>query len=803
MHDIENAIGSLNRKITEREYGQVIPFDAFLDMLVSEPANVLRNIFQIFHDLVRSRVGAGSEEYPADPEMVNFVNYDCRELFVTNTDRPFFADRLFANRFINHVGAMRGSSRQNKMYVFKGPPGSGKSTFLNNLLLKFEEYANSREGCMYEVVWKLDRKLLGQFSESQAESFADRLAQLLDEYELGQAEMAEIRNSLHRGADFLEVPCPAHDSPLLLIPKPERRYFFEDLFKNSEFGWKLFNDKEYAWVFRDTPCTICTSLFDELFRRLHVPVEVFRMIHARPYRFNRRLGEGITVFNPGDKPARPNVIENSQLQRKIDALLENSSAVNYLYSGFARTNNGIYALMDLKNHNLERLMDLHNIISEGIHKVENVEENVNSLFMALMNPEDEKAMDGLQSFTDRIEVINIPYVMDLNTEVDIYRNIYGTNVDDRFLPRVLHNFARSIISTRLKRPSPAMQEWIGDPQKYKLFCDGDLLLLKMEVYTGHIPSWLTEEDRKRLTAKRRRRILDESEGEGVTGFSGRDSIRIFGDFLNIYARKNRLISMSNLTTFFTRARSEYGRMLPENFLESLLGNYNYLVLQEVKESLYYYNEEQIARDVLNYMFAVNFETGSVAVCRFTGDRLEIHEEYLSSVERRLLGADADQETRVAFRRETQKEYAGKTLTQEILAQGVDPKETGLYLSLHERYVHNLKEKVLEPFLDNANFRRAIKDYDTDDFKTYDRRIRDDVSFLIGNLCGPKFHYNKQSAREVCAYVIDNDLARRFTAGDAMGLAAPAEQEQPSGENPPEHPYPWRYQRDRDFSNSAC
>ena len=221
--------------------------------------------------------------------------------------------------------------------------------------------------------------------------------------------------------------------------------------------------------------------------------------------------------------------------------------------------------------------------------------------------------------------------------------------------------------------------------------------------------------------------------------------------------------MSALTSFFTKWRRDLYEMLPDGFLNSLLRNYNYTVLQEVKESLYYYNEEQIARDLLNYMFAVSFEMGSVAICRYTGDKLEISEELLRSTEKRLIGSAVEDSARLQFRRETQKEYAGKTLTQEILAEGLNPRDTSLYRTLHERYVHNLKEKVLDPFLDNPNFRRAIKDYDTDAFKTYDKRIRDDVAFLINNLCGTKFHYTKQSAREVCVYVIDNDLARKFPA----------------------------------------
>jgi hypothetical protein len=87
-------------------------------------------------------------------------------------------------------------------------------------------------------------------------------------------------------------------------------------------------------------------------------------------------------------------------------------------------------------------------------------------------------------------------------------------------------------------------------------------------------------------------------------------------------------------------------------------------------------------------------------------------------------------------------------------------ETNIYQSMHDRYVYNLKEKVLDPFLKNENFRRAIKDYDQEDFKTYDKRIRDDVTYLIHNLC-EKCKYTEQGAKEICIYVIDNDLAKKF------------------------------------------
>jgi len=758
---VRRAMEHLKENMNHMQPSTAIPFQEYLQELTRRPAMVIRNVFQVFHDMIKTYIGEGIDEYPNDPESIGFVFYDCRRLFVEGTDQPFFADRLFANRLVGLVEALKRGAQQNKIYIFKGPPGCGKSTFLNNLLMKFEEYANTEAGCRYETIWRLDRHILGGCKKVDALPVLERLAEILNA-ESGQAPPA--LESCTIDDDYIEVPCPSHDHPLLMIPKQHRRTFLDELFKDSEFRWKLLSEKEYGWVFKDTPCTICSSIYQALLDRLRDPQEVFDMIYARPYRFDRRLGEGISVFNPGDEPMKQRELSNAMLQRQIDAFLKDSIQVKYIFSQYAKTHNGIYALMDIKSHNTERLIELHNIISEGVHKVADIEENVNSLLVAVMNPEDEANIQGFQSFLDRIEYINIPYVLDLNTEVEIYRNIFGPHIERSFLPQVLRNFARVVVSSRLSTSSSGLLEWIGDPSKYRRYCDENLQLLKMEIYTGHIPSWLTEEDRKRFTAERRRRIVSESEHEGAKGISGRDSIKIFNEFYSTFGRDDKLINMSNLSNFFKKARNELLDLIPRGFLESLHRMYDYTVLQEVKESLYYYNENQIARDLKNYLFAINFEIGTVETCTFTGEKLEIKEDFLAGIEKRILGASADQERRLAFRRETQKEYTAKTLTQEILLEGKSISQTEIYKDLHERYTYNLKERVLDPLLENENFRRAIKSYNGAEFRAYDRKIRDDVTYLIKNL-GRKFNYTEQGAKEVCVYVIDDDLAKRYGEED--------------------------------------
>ena len=730
--NLQKAIEYLSTTNGSRIY-KPMDFKELLEQLHDNPEKILRNVFQLFHDMIKSYVGEGIDEYTGDPQSIHYKHYDCSKLFVEGSDHPFFADRLFANRLMNLVDSLKRSAQQNKIYIFKGPPGSGKSTFLNNLLRKFEEYTRTEEGMILKTIWRLDPSKLG-------------------------VDISRIEIDIQE--DYVEVPCPSFDHPILMIPKQYRKDFFQEMFSDSEFKERLFTDKEFDWVWRDEPCTICSSLYKALLERLHDPWKVFQMIYAQPHHFNRRLGEGISVYTPGDKPLNESYFTNPELQKKIDTLLKDSNRVKYIFSQFAKTNNGIYALMDIKSNNETRFMDLHNIVSEGSHKVEEIEETVHSLFLAVMNPEDQKIIKDFNSFEDRIEYIKIPYVLDIYTEVEIYKNTFGQHIENKFLPMVLNNFARVIISTRLNRESPALLEWINFPRKYRDYCDENLHLLKMEIFRGNIPYWITEEDKKKFTAERRRKIIQEAETEGEKGISGRESIKIFNDFFSKYAKEGKLITMDTLCNFFNNAPSEIADLIPEHFLDSLVNLYNHSVLQEVKEAMYYYNQERISRDIQNYLFAVNFEPGSTQTCTFTKEQLEITTEFFENIENKLLHPQEDKNTKRRFREDTQKKYSSVTLPQEIMQEKKDIRDTQIYQDLFQRYVYNLKEKVLEPFLDNENFRRAIKSFHEEEFKSYDKRIQEDVRFLIKNLCN-KFGYSEEGAKEICIYVIDNDLTQKF------------------------------------------
>lgn len=730
MSSVKGALSRLKQEMEKKEKRTILSFEDFLETVRANPQRVLRNIFQLFHDMVKNYVGEGKDEYPEDPESIGFVQYDCSKLLVEGADNPFFADRLFANRFIRQVESLKQGSQQNRIYVFEGPHGCGKSTFLNNLLRKFEEYSDTNEGRSFEIFWAIDE-------------------------------------SLSQHSQRIEIPCPSHDHPILLIPENYRVEFLDQLLGEgmSEIKHKISSEKEYEWIFRDKVCTICKSLFLVLFDKLGSLDEVLKMVKVRPYKFDRRLGEGISVFNPGDEPMKEICLTDQQIQKKLDKIF-GTKLVKYVFSKHANTNNGIYVLMDIKSHNRERLLELHNVISEGVHKVNGaVEERINSLFLALMNPEDKEKIkeEKAESFQGRIQYSKIPYVMEVPTEVKIFCNIFGESIGLHFLPRVLENFARVIISSRLNTDCKPLKEWINDFGRYKKYCDENGLLLRMEIYSGIIPSWLSEEDKKAFTAQVRRKLIAEGENEGEKGFSGRESIELFGDFFNRYSLRPNLINMANIADFFKHkiGRERRNEYIPKNFINSLSSWYDYAVLSEVKEALYFYNREQISEDILNFLCAVNHELGDKVRCKFTGKDIEVTIEFLKLVVGYITGEQMDDKKVLAYAQEIQQRYV-VVMAQEL--QGPGGKsivETEFYSELFNSYIGNLKEKTLQPFLKNESFRDAVKSFKTPEFNTFDTRTKEYIEYMIDNLMN-KFGYTEQGAKEIFLYVVDNKLAEKFS-----------------------------------------
>ncbi len=762
LSDLENkgkkleALINLTENLRDMERRTPITFNDFLYQASSQPQDVFRDIFQLFGDMVHFYVKEPEDDFDSAEDSIGFVPYDLRSLFIMGCDVPFFADRLFSYRFMNLVKLFRQGSQQKRIYLFEGPPGSGKSTFLNNLLQKFEDYTKTPEGSSHKVYWRLDINKLGGFQRIERRMHG--IAEANESEELSKHIHNSAQERLLYPDKYLEFSCPNHDHPILLIPKTFRYNFLNELISDEDFKEKLFNEKQYEWVLKDIPCNICSSVYKSLLDDLGDPLEVYNMIFARKNFYNRQLGEGISVFNPGDPIYNKN-LTNLSMQKLINDLLKNDD-VKYSTSYLAKTNNGILGLMDIKEFNVDRLKNYHGIISDGVHKVDLAEEHIKTLFLGLVNPEDTIHYEKVKSFQDRITTVNIPYILDYKTEVEIYKSSYGEQLEDYFLPRVLDNFAKIIVSTRLEKDSPAIHKWLGNLDKYKKYIDKDGILLKTEIYTGKIPQWLSEEDIKKFDKNIRKEIIAESENEGIKGISGRQSLSVINSFVIKFAEDDNLITMDTVKNYFVNNRFLYGSELQPAFIDSVVDMYDYNVLQEVKESIFYFNESQISRDIQNYLFSINFDVNETLKSDYTGDIIEINDEYFKNFEAIFLGTTSTVLQRQDFRKDIHNEYITKTLSQEIRMEGKKITETEQFKSLFEKFQRYIKENSLAPYIENDNFRRGVQDYGTQGFSAYDERLKRDINFLISNLV-KKFEYSEIGAKQVTLYVLEKKLGKKY------------------------------------------
>lgn len=748
INEIMNNLGS---KIRRKDEGIIIPFNEYLLKSGEHPQLMFRNVFQLFSSMIHFYIKE-EDEYGKDPENINYKTINCDKLLVDDADTPFFSDLPLANRLLRLADSFKTGAQQNKIYIFIGPPGSGKSTFLNNLLWKFQEFTTLPEGILYEVLWQLDESKFGKVD-------SEIIQAALEEY------YKKYNVNLESSSIKLGVPCPNHDHPILMIPKEHRKEIIGSIL-TPEMKVVIFNKKEYEWIFKDSPCTICKSIFQNIIERIKSPEHVFDMLYAKRYYFNRRVGNGITVYNPGDHEPVKLIYSNEIIQKKLGELFKDSNSVNYVYSRYAKTNNGVFAIMDVKGDNEKRFLDLHGVISEGVHRIEEIEESVNSLFIAVMNPEDKEKIKLHESFKDRIKEINVNYNLNYYEESKIYYHSFGKQIQKRFLPKVLSNFAKIIISSRLNPNSEALKEWIKDPKKYNQYCDDNLLLLKLSIYNNKIPKWLTQDDYNIFNKNIRRKLIDESELEGRRGFSGRESVTIFNEFYNSLRLKNAtegngknklLITMDEIKEFFNKNKNYFDRV-PKGFIDSIIRLYDYDIIQQIKESLFHQNEERISKDIQNYLFASNYDQGERQVAPYTNETLEISDTFFNIVEQHLFKKDVSIKDRKRFREEIAARFV--ISLQEMQSDNQNISETTLYKDLYSSYMKNLRENIFQPFLQYTAFENAIKEFGTEKFEVYDQRTKEEVKFLIKNLMS-KHKYSQDGACQVCLYVLHNRIAEKF------------------------------------------
>ncbi|MCK7506299.1 MAG: hypothetical protein MZV70_21075 [Desulfobacterales bacterium] len=662
-------------------------------------------------------------------------------LFVHDVDHPFFADRLFANRLVNLVESLKRGAQQNKIYIFRGPPGCGKSTFLNNLLRKFEAYTDTEAGLRYEVVWRFDRRRFGAHDERRRPS-GDRatVAPARQPSSRGEADAAPACDGRERDAGaadgrrlcrrpYHRDPLPEPRQPRAADPQGLSPGFLRRPVQERPIQIQAGDRKGIRMGLQGPPL----HHLQLALRRAALPAEKppARSSNActrAPTASTAGWAKGISVFSPGDKPLRQQVIANPLIQKQINRILKDSHQVKYLFSQYAKTNNGIYALMDVKSHNAERLIELHNIISEG-HPQGRGHRGERQLPAAgghePRGPEEHRGFPELPGprgvhqhplrHGPQHRGGNLPQRLRpahrrelsaagaaqlrpgdhfLAPEAAL-RGHAGVDQRSREIPALLRREPAAAQNGDLHRPHPEMALGRGPQAADRQAPPAHHRRLGNRGRLRDLRQGFDQDLQRVFLDLRQGRQADQHVGpvqvlhQGPQGGARSDSPGLPG-FPAADVRLHRAAGGEGIALLLQRGADRAGN--PELPVRHQLRDRHYR-----------------------------------RPAPTPGKSWRSREEFLSGIEYRLLGSAATRFQRLEFRKETQREYTSRTLTQEIMVEGLTIAQTRLFQDLRDRYVHNLKEKVLDPLLENENFRRAIKDFNEEAFKTYDKKIREDVA----------------------------------------------------------------------------
>lgn len=769
-YDYKKAIACVNSVMAEKEKDRrnIWTFEEFLEIVRNNPS-VLRNIHSLFRDTILDNVERIPDKYPDDPDSIDYTGWDCSKLLVEGHQQPFFTSILLSHVFVEEMMNLGKSAKQNKIYKVCGPPGSGKSTFFKNLLNSFTREAHKR--ARFETIWVIEEELIEEIRKKVyilPVNGCDSSGKDKEEPMVGR----------------IEVPCPSHCNPFqslpVTLPENYRAMFLDKVITDSELKNKIFNNSEYRWMWMRS-CHICNAMFWALYDKFDNDlVKVLSCLRVRRYSVDRQIGKGISVFRSSDESSKARVLTNKKLQERLNDLFGDSDLVRYRYSPWSSVDDGVVVLEDVKAHNSERLKELHNKVSEGTHKVgEDFEEDLDCLYFIAINPEDEKEIDSM-SMSDRILEIYIPYDTDVPTEVDIYRSIFGEDFDKDFMPELSKYFAKVILVSRMPETGKVVKlfEWISQAEigaHYGDYCDKEGKLLMMALAKAKVPPWIKEEHQKKFKKKLRRKIIEElAKLAGRTGYTGRDSIDLMSDFIKKMNQqtekskaKDRLyIPDFNdmLRHFKTQPGSVRDIMIPKGFLDQLEKTYDSKQLQRVKSALYYFNPKQIATEVQNYIYGVTQKQKTKVFCKWTGEELELTDEFFKSIEMRIhdMYPNPSNAQRTTFRNRVAKEYAEKTFTDEMQLQGLPITETELYLRLYKDYANNLKDRVLDPWIDNESFRRAVVDYGEADFESgYDKKIKEAIEYLLVNFQKEEYgSHTLAQAKKTVLSVLDKEKQKK-------------------------------------------
>ena len=420
----------------------------------------------------------GSAQYAAD--MMDFYGVENK------------AFKVFANKVVGHetvqnqiYQALRAFSRlgmNHRLILLHGPNGSAKSTIVSSLMQGLENYSHQVEGSLYSFSWifPVDKVVRGSLG---IRGDADRKVPSLTTYaNLVEDEIACI------------IPSELKDHPLLLLPVEERQKFLNDLDlpANFEIPQRL---KQGGLSHRDQ------MIFQALLTNyLGDYAQVLKHIRVERFYLSK-------VYRSGLVTVEPQMHVDAQFQqltqnRSLSQMPASLQGLNFfsVTGDLSDSNRGMIDYNDLLKRPIDTYKYLLTACETG--KV-NVGHSILHLDTVFIGSSNELQLDAFKEYPDfssfkgRIELIQVPYLLELSQEQKVHapllKNIAG---EKAVTPHTDWCIAYWGVLSRLKKPQRENYS-----SELGSILDKFTPVDKLRLYdTGEIPARFSNDERKLVRA---------------------------------------------------------------------------------------------------------------------------------------------------------------------------------------------------------------------------------------------------------------------------------------------------------------
>jgi serine protein kinase len=482
---------------------RVMSFSEYLALAFAEPTRQLRSSTQYIVDCF-DHYGSEKVKYPWG-EVTRFKLFDVP--WANGEDR-LFGQETVQNQTYRILRTFVQDGRPNKLILLHGPNGSAKSTFIRCLGRGLEHYSTLDEGALYRFSWifpaqKSTRGGIG-FGGNPTIDQLDSFAYLSDD----QID-ARLGDELR-------------DHPLLLVPFEERQRLISKMLEVSPT--RNFQVSDYLRTGSLSPRN--RGIYDALLASYQGDyVQVLRHVRIERFEISSRYRQGwVTVEPQLSVDATERQITADRTLAALPPSLQ--SVALHEYGGeVVGANRGMIEYDDLLKRPLEHYKYLLTTVERAALSMQSATLLLDLVFIGSCNDIHLAAfreIPDFQSFKGRIELVRVPFILDVRHEQALYAERLREAAGGRHIaPHTAYVAALWAVLSRMRKPQierfpSTLAEVMGKLSP----------LDKVELYsTGQVPEDLSP-DRARELASHIKDLFHESDTypiyEGRVGASPRE-----------------------------------------------------------------------------------------------------------------------------------------------------------------------------------------------------------------------------------------------------------------------------------------